>query len=260
MELKNILLEHQDAVVTMTINRPHVMNALDSATIADLNRAMQYCGEDDAVRVVILTGAGPKAFVAGADIGEFESLTVATGKAFAERGQGAFSRIERLGKPVIAAVNGYALGGGCELAMACTLRIASDRARFGQPEVNLGIMTGYGGSQRLPGLVGKGVALELLLTGRLVEAQEALAIGLVNRVVPAEALMSECQSLASQLATKPPLSLRYTMEAANRGPDMGFDAAQTLEATLFGLLMATQDKREGTAAFVEKRAPTFSGR
>jgi enoyl-CoA hydratase len=246
-------------VATITINRPSALNALNTPTTDDLLRAIEALGADVSVRVVIITGAGEKSFVAGADIKELADLTPARGQTHARRGQQVFDAIEQLGKPVIAAVNGFALGGGCELAMACTLRIAADTARFGQPEINLGIIPGYGGTQRLPRLVGKGVALDLILTGRQVTASEALAMGLVNRVVPAAQLMSEARALASELAAKAPIAVRYILDAVNRGLEQDLAQGQVLEATLFGLVASTADMREGTRAFVEKRKPRFTG-
>jgi enoyl-CoA hydratase len=209
---------------------------------------------------VILTGAGEKSFVAGADINELAVQTPVTGREHARKGQRLFEQIERLGKPVIAAVNGFALGGGCELAMACTLRLAADTARFGQPEINLGIIPGYAGSQRLPRLVGRGRAQELLLTGDMITAEEAWRIGLVNRVVPAAQLMAEARTLARTLAAKAPIAMRYILDAVASGADMAAADAERYEATLFGLVSTTDDMREGTRAFLDKRKPTFTGR
>ncbi len=259
MSFDNLLLERDDAVAVITINRPAVLNALNAPTTDDLRRAVLELKHDAAVRVIIITGAGEKAFVAGADINELAVLKPAQGKEHAIRGQHVFDLIENMGKPVIAAINGFALGGGCELAMACTLRIAADTARFGQPEINLGIIPGYGGSQRLSRLVGKGVALDLMLTGRQVKADEALQIGLVNKVVPAAELMTEAKKLAGELASKAPLAMQYIIEAVNRGLEVSFDKGQFLEATLFGLVASTADMREGTRAFLEKRKAQFKG-
>jgi len=260
MSFENLLLERDGAVAVVTIKRPQVLNALNSPTVDELRRAVLDLKHDAAVRVVIITGVGEKAFVAGADINELVAQRATEGKEHALRGQHVFDLIENMGKPVIAAINGYALGGGCELAMACTLRVAADTARFGQPEINLGIIPGYGGTQRLSRLVGKGVALDLLLTGRQVMAAEALQIGLVNRVVPAAELMGEVKRLAGELSTKAPVAAQYIIEAVNRGLDVSLDTAQCLEATLFGLVASTDDKREGTAAFLEKRKADFKGR
>lgn len=260
MPFDNLLLEQDGPVAVVTVNRPKVLNALNAATIAELGRMFADLKADDSVRVVILTGAGEKSFVAGADIGELAANSASGAQAVALTGQGVFARIEQLGKPVIAAVNGFALGGGCELAMACTLRLAADSARFGQPEVNLGLIPGYAGTQRLPRLVGKGVALDLLLTGRMVKADEALAIGLVNRVVPGAELMTAARALAADLAGKPPRSLEYILTAVHRGIDLPLEAGTDLEASLFGVVSSTSDMREGTSAFLEKRSATFSGR
>jgi enoyl-CoA hydratase len=237
-----------------------VLNALNMATLHDLKRAMSELRQDDGVRAVVLTGAGDKAFVAGADIKELADLSPVAGKAYAAAGQHIFDLIERLGKPVIAAVNGYALGGGCELAMACTMRLASESAKFGQPEVKLGVIPGFAGTQRLPRLVGKGRAMELILTGATIDAVEAYRIGLVNRVVPATSLLNEAKALAQALAASAPVAIRCAMEAIDRGLDMAAADGCALEATLFGLVASTEDMREGTRAFVEKRKATFTGR
>jgi enoyl-CoA hydratase len=259
MAFDNLLVDHDGATAIITINRPKVLNALNAQTIDELRRAALDVRHNAAVHVVIVTGAGDKSFVAGADITELATQTAASAQDLALRGQHVFDLIENLGKPVIAAINGFALGGGCELAMACTLRVAADTARLGQPEVNLGLIPGYAGTQRLPRLVGKGVALELLLTGRQVKADEALRIGLVNRVVPAAELMNDVRSLAAELAKKPPLSLKYIIEGVNRGLEVSFDKGAFLEATLFGLAASTDDMREGTSAFLEKRQAAFKG-
>jgi enoyl-CoA hydratase len=259
MTFENLTLDRDGAVAVITINRPKVLNALNSQTIDELRRAVLDVKYDAAVRAVIVTGAGEKSFVAGADINELAVQSPAQGKEHARRGQHVFDLVENLGKPVIAAINGYALGGGCELALACTIRIAADTARLGQPEINLGIIPGYGGTQRLPRLVGKGVALDLLLTGRQITAQEGLGIGLVTRVVPAADLLTEAKRMAADLATKAPIAVQYIIEAVNRGLEQPFDKAEFLEATLFGLVASTRDMREGTAAFLEKRKPDFRG-
>jgi enoyl-CoA hydratase len=260
MAFENLTLERDGAVAILTINRPKVLNALNTPTVDDLRRAALEVKHDPAVRVVIITGAGDKAFVAGADINELAVQVPTQGKEHASRGQHVFDLIENMGKPVIAAINGFALGGGCELAMACTLRIAADTARLGQPEINLGIIPGYGGTQRLSRLVGKGIALEILLTGRQVKADEALQLGLVNRVVPAAELMTHVRALATELAAKAPLAMQYIIEAVNRGLESPLDKGQFLEATLFGVVASTEDMREGTRAFLEKRKPEFKGR
>lgn len=260
MSFENILVEREGAVTTITLNRPKVLNALNAQTLDELTTAFEAVAADAETRVVILTGAGDKSFVAGADINELAVQTPVGGRDHARRGQRLFDRIERLGKPVVAAVNGFALGGGCELAMACTMRIAADTARFGQPEINLGIIPGYAGSQRLPRLVGRGRAQELLLTGDMIGADEAHRIGLVNRVVPAPQLMDEVRKLAQTLATKAPVAVRYILDAVASGADMAFAEAEDHEATLFGLVSTTDDMREGTRAFLEKRKPTFTGK
>ena len=248
------------AVAIVTVNRPGVLNALSVATLDELRRAMHDLQRDDTVRVVILTGAGDKSFVAGADINELARQTPVTGRDLARSGQSVFELIETLGKPVIAAINGYALGGGCELAMACTIRLAAEHAKLGQPEINLGLIPGYGGTQRLPRLVGAGRALELMLTGAPITAAEAFRIGLVNRVLPAAEMMPAARALATQLAAQPPIAVRYILDAVHRGLQMSAVDGQVLEATLFGLVTATEDMREGTRAFVEKRKPAFTGR
>ena len=260
MAFDNLLLERDGAVATITINRPKVLNALNAPTLDDLRRAILELKADDGIRVVIITGAGDKSFVAGADINELAVQTPTSGREHGLTGQHVFDLIENLGKPVIAAINGYALGGGCELAMACTLRIAADTARLGQPEVALGIMPGYAGTQRLPRLVGKGKAMEMTLTGAPIPADDAQRIGLVNRVVPAGELMAEAKRLAGQLASNAPVAMRYIISAINKGVEMPFAEACQYEATLFGLVASTDDMREGTKAFLEKRKPTFTGR
>src|SRR5689334_14762386 len=257
MAFDNLLIERDAAVAIITINRPKVLNALDVATLDDLRRAVLEFKRDDGVRAIVLTGAGDKSFVAGADINEFTANSPASGRDQALAGQHVFDLIENLGKPVIAAINGYALGGGCELAMACTLRIAADTARFGQPEINLGLIPGFAGTQRLARLVGKTKAMELILTGNPIPASEALAIGLVNRVVPAANLMAEARALAAELAAKPAIAMRYAMEAIHSGLETPFVEACRLEATLFGMVTATDDMKEGTRAFLEKRKPEF---
>lgn len=259
MSFENLQIERDGAVTVIILNRPKVLNALNAQTLDELTAAFDAVAADSEVRAVILTGAGDKSFVAGADINELAVQTPVGGRDHARRGQRLFDRIERLGKPVIAAVNGFALGGGCELAMACTIRLASDTARFGQPEINLGIIPGYAGSQRLPRLVGRGRAQELLLTGDMISADEAFRIGLANRVVPAAQLMDEARTLAHTLAAKAPVAVRYILDAVASGADMAFAEAEDHEATLFGLVSTTDDMREGTRAFLEKRKPSFTG-
>src|SRR5687768_16282940 len=258
--LENLLVERDGAVATVTINRPKVLNALNAQTLDELRRTILVLKRDDGVRVVIITGAGERSFIAGADINELAVQTPVTGREHARSGQHILDLIEQMGKPVIAAINGFALGGGCELAMACTIRIASDTARLGQPEVNLGIIPGYAGTQRLARLIGRGRALELLLTGDHVTADEAHRLGLVNEVVPAAGLMDEARKLAAALASKAPVASRYILDAVNKGLDMAFADAQVFEATLFGLVSSTDDMREGTRAFLEKRKAEFKGK
>jgi enoyl-CoA hydratase len=260
MAFDNLLLERDGPIAMVTVNRPAVMNALNSQTIDELRRAFLELKADETIRTVILTGAGGKSFVAGADINELAVQTPAGGREHALRGQHVFDVIENLGKPVIAAVNGYALGGGCELAMACTLRLAADTAKLGQPEVALGLIPGYAGSQRLPRLVGKGKAMEMMLTGKPISAEDALSAGLVNRVVPAADLMTEARKLAGELSKGAPIAMRYIIDAVNKGAEMPFAEACRYEAALFGLVASTGDMREGTSAFLEKRQATFKGK
>jgi enoyl-CoA hydratase len=260
MTFDNLLFERDGAVAIVTFNRPKVLNALNAATMRDLESALDALASDAEVKAIVLTGTGEKAFVAGADINELAVLTPAQGKEHARLGQRILDRIEQLGKPVIAAINGFALGGGCELALACTMRIAADTARLGQPEINLGIIPGYGGSQRLPRLVGKGRALEILLTGDMIPAQRAYEIGLVNQVVPAAALMTAARTMAMTLASKAPLATRYIIEAVNQGLEMPLAQGQFLETALFGAIASTEDTKEGTTAFLEKRKAAWKGR
>jgi enoyl-CoA hydratase len=260
MSSDTLLLEREGAVAVATFNRPKVRNALNAEMFEALRQAMLAFRDDEQVRAIVVTGAGDKAFVAGADINELAVQTPDGARALARTGQRVFDLIEQLGKPVIAAINGYALGGGCELAMACTIRLASDTATIGQPEIALGLIPGYAGSQRLARLVGKGKAMELLLTGMPVSAAEAHRIGLVNRVVAASELMNEARTLAEQLAKNAPIATRYILDAVNRGLEMPLAEAEDYEATLFCLAAATDDMREGTRAFLEKRKPEFKGR
>jgi len=255
----SLLFELTDGVARVTVNRPDRLNALNAIVISEIGDAVTRIETDAAIRGVIVTGAGPKAFVAGADINELTDQGPTGGRNRAIAGQQVFRRLERCGKPVIAAVNGFALGGGCELAMACHLRVASENAKFGQPEVKLGIAPGYGGTVRLPRLVGKARALELLLTGDMIDAQEALRIGLVNRVVPPERLLPEAEGLLRAILANGPLAVRACLEATDIGLEMSVDQALLLEAGYFGLLSATDDMREGTRAFLEKRRPGFKG-
>ena len=260
MTYENILLEKKNAIAYVTINRPKVLNALSLATMEELGAAFLEIRDDSAIRVAILTGSGEKAFVAGADIGELAQQDPVFGKKFAHRGQAVLDLIENLGKPVIACVNGFALGGGCELALACTIRLASENAKLGQPEVKLGILPGYGGTQRLPRLVGKGLAMQMILAGEMITAQEAYRIGLVNEVVAAAELIPRAEAIAAKIIANAPLAVQYAMEAINRGMDMTLAEGQFVEAALFGVCCATEDKKEGTAAFLEKRAAEFKGR
>lgn len=248
------------AIATITIAREDKLNALDSATIGELLRAFLIARSDQDVRAVVLTGAGRKAFIAGADIAEMANLSPDAARRFAERGQQLTELIESMSKPVIAAVNGFALGGGCEIALSCHIRVASEGARFGQPEVKIGLLPGFGGSQRLPRLIGKGRALELLLTGGMIDAGEALRIGLVNKVVPAESLVETAMDIAEVIAANAPLAIEYCMAAVSSGLEMPLEEALRMEAALFGLCFASDDMREGTSAFLEKRPARFTGR
>ena len=260
MSYTNLLFEVKDAVALVTVNRPEKLNPLNRETVQSLRRCFDDIAADAAIKAVILTGAGEKSFVAGADINELEGLSAAQGRAWALEGQQAFAAIENLPKPVIAAINGYALGGGLELAMACHIRIASPNARLGQPEVKLGIVPGYGGTQRLPRLVGKGRALEMILTGEPVTAEEAYRIGLVNRVVAAEELLATAHQIAARILTNGPVAVALCLDAVHRGMEMPLQEALAWEAAQFGLSCATEDIREGTRAFLEKRKAQFPGR
>lgn len=260
MAYENLLYETRDGIGFITFNRPKVLNALNRKTMEELQDILTSARDDDSVRVLILTGAGEKSFVAGADIGELAVQTPVSGKETAAFGQGVLHLLETIGKPSIAAVNGFALGGGCEVALACSMRLASKTARLGQPEVKLGLMTGYGGSQRLTRLCGKGVAYELCLTGEMISAEEALRIGLVNHVYEPAELMAAAEALAKKIIANAPLSIKFTMEAIERGMEMPLAEGQYIETTLFGLLAATEDLREGTRAFLEKRPAQFRGK
>jgi enoyl-CoA hydratase len=282
MPLENVLYELKDSVAYITVNRPDKLNALNSRTMAELMDVFSLASVDPQVKAVILTGAGEKAFVAGADISEFAEMDPLGAKRFAERGQEIFNFIESMPKPVIAAVNGFALGGGCELAMACHIRIASENAKFGQPEVKLGLIPGYGGTQRLPRLVGKGRALEMILSGEMIDANEAYRIGLANRVVlyagykevdrdgvkkkipdmtaTKEALMEEVLKVVKSITAQSPLAVTFALEAVNRGLQLGLLEGQAMECNLFGLVSASDDFLEGTSAFLDKRSPMWSGK
>jgi enoyl-CoA hydratase len=260
MTYETLLYDFEDSIGTVTINRPEKLNALNQKVIDDLDACFMTVQRDPQVRAVILTGAGEKAFVAGADINELAIQPPLEGKETSTRGQRVLDSIENLGKPTIAAVNGYALGGGCELAMACTIRIASENVQFGQPEVKLGIIPGYAGTQRLARLVGKGRALEMILSGQPVTAQEAYRIGLVNHVVAAKDLTTAARILAKKILANAPLAVKFALEAVNRGAEMTHQDGQLLEAILFGLCCTTSDMKEGTRAFLEKRPAQFTGR
>jgi len=260
MTYENILLEKKNAIAYVTVNRPKVLNALNGATMEELGTAFLDIRSDASIRVAILTGAGEKAFVAGADIGELAKQDAVSGKEYAHRGQAVLDLIENLGKPVIACINGFALGGGCELALACTMRLASDNAKLGQPEVKLGILPGYGGTQRLPRLVGKGLAMQMVLGGEVITAAEAYRIGLVNEVTAAAELIPRAEAIAAKIIANAPLAVQYAMEAVNKGMEMTLASGLHLEASLFGLCCTTLDKAEGTAAFLEKRPASFKGR
>jgi enoyl-CoA hydratase len=260
MVFENLIYEKKDGIGWLTFNRPKVLNALNRKTVEELREALTEAKNDEGVRVVILTGAGEKAFVAGADIGELSQQTPVNGKEFSLFGQGVFHLLETMGKPSICAINGFALGGGCELALTCSIRIASKTARLGQPEVKLGILPGYGGSQRLARLCGKGVAHELCLTGEMINAEEAQRIGLVNHVYEPAELLPAAEAMAKKIIANGPLAVKFTMEAIERGVEMPLEEGLFLEATLFGVACATEDMREGTKAFLEKRPAQFKGK
>jgi enoyl-CoA hydratase len=257
---ENILVESRENIAVVALNRPKALNVLNRALLGELDSAIDAIAADPAIRAVILTGSGEKAFAAGADIQELAQLSAVEGEQLALRGQRIFSKLENLGKPVIAAINGFALGGGCELALACTIRIASETAKLGQPEVKLGLIPGYGGSQRMPRLVGKGAALKLLLTGDIITAAEALRIGLVEEVVPLADLLPRAEQIAQAIAAQAPLAIEKCLEAVHSGYDLPLDEALAHEAALFGLCCGTADKAEGTSAFLKKRVPQWQGR
>jgi len=258
--LENVLYEKKDGIAYVTLNRPKVLNALNQRTWQDLRAAFEDARDDATVRGVILTGAGDKAFIAGADISEIAHITAVDAERSSRYGQDVLTLVENLGKPVIAAINGFALGGGCETAMACTIRVASEHARFGQPEVSLGIIPGGGGTQRLPRLVGKGRALQIILSGAMITAQEAYRIGLVDEVVPATDLIPRAEAILKQIFANAPVAIRFSLEAVNRGLETSQAEGMALEASLFGLCAGTEDKDEGTQAFLQKRAAKFQGR
>jgi enoyl-CoA hydratase len=258
--LEVILYQKKGAIAYVTLNRPKVLNALNKKALSELRAVFEDARDDESVRGIILTGAGDKAFIAGADIGEMIRDTPAEAEEKTRYGQAVMDLIESLGKPVIAAVNGFALGGGCETAMACTIRLAAENAKFGQPEVKLGIIPGYGGTQRLPRLVGKGLALQLILSGEMISAQEAYRIGLVNEIVPAADLIDRAEAILKKIGANAPLAVKFSLEAVNKGLETSQGEGQLLEAAYFGLCAGTEDKKEGTSAFLDKRAPQFHGR
>ena len=260
LALQNVLYERKGAIVYITLNRPKVLNALNARTWEDLRTAFETARDDDEVRGVILTGAGDKAFIAGADINELAHFTGVEAEEASAGGQAVLTLVENLGKPVIAAINGFALGGGCETAMACTIRIAAETAKFGQPEVKLGVLPGGGGTQRLPRLIGKGRALQLILSGEIINAQEAYRMGLVNEVVPVANLIPRAEAILKQIFSNAPLAVKYSLEAVNKGLQTSQDEGLALEASFFGLCAGTEDKKEGTTAFLQKRAANFQGR
>jgi enoyl-CoA hydratase len=260
LKLENVLYDKRNGIAYVTVNRPKVLNALNTPTWADIRTAFEDARDDAAVHGVILTGAGNKAFIAGADISELKLATALDAERASRFGQEVLNLIENLGKPVIAAVNGFALGGGCEAAMACTIRIAVDTAKFGQPEVTLGLVPGGGGTQRLPRLVGKGRALQLILSAEMISAQETYRIGLVNEIVPAAELLTRAEAILRKIASNAPVAVKFALTAVNRGLETSQDDGLLLEASYFGLCAGTDDKKEGTSAFLEKRAPQFHGR
>lgn len=260
LKLENVLYETKDGIAYVTLNRPKVLNALNKATWQDLQTAFKEAHDDETVRGIILTGGGDKAFIAGADISELATASAVQAEESSSFGQDVLNFIENLGKPVIAAINGFALGGGCETAMACTIRLASEHAKFGQPEVKLGLIPGGGGTQRLPRLVGKGRALQLILSGGMINASEAYRIGLVNEVVPAADLIPRAEAILREIFANAPLAIKYSIEAVNKGMETSQAEGLALEASFFGLCAGTEDKHEGTRAFLEKRAPQFQGR
>jgi enoyl-CoA hydratase len=260
LSLENVLYEKKGPIAYVTVNRPKALNSLNQQTWMDLRTAFEEARDDAAARGVILTGSGDKSFIAGADIGELAHVTAVEAEGSSGFGQEVLSLIENLGKPVVAAVNGFALGGGCETAMACTIRVAAENAKFGQPEVKLGLIPGGGGTQRLPRLVGKGRALQIILTGEFITAQEAYRIGLVNEVVPAAELITRAEGILKQIFSNAPIAVKYSLEAVNKGLETSMAEGLSLEASYFGLCAGTEDKKEGTQAFLQKRAPQFQGR
>ncbi|HLG31803.1 MAG TPA: enoyl-CoA hydratase-related protein [Ignavibacteriaceae bacterium] len=260
MNYENILLKHRDSIAIITINRPDKLNALNINTISELEKVFTEVKDDSNVKVVIITGSGEKAFVAGADILELNKLDIQSGKVFAENGQHVYNIIEQYDKPVIAVVNGFALGGGCELVLACHIRLASDNAKFGQPEINLGIIPGYGGTQRLARLINSGLAMEYILTGDMIDAKEAMRIGLVNKVYPQAELMDKAIELAEKIASKGQQAVRFAMKAVKAVNQMNLSEGLSYEASLFALICGTDDAKEGTSAFLQKRKPGFKNK
>lgn len=260
MQFQTLISEIKDSIAVVTINRPDKMNALNSVVMNELKEVFTQLKDNDSVSVIILTGSGQKAFVAGADISELNKLNMIQGKEFSEKGQAVFNLIEQMNKPVIAAVNGFALGGGCELALSCHIRIASDNAKFGQPEVNLGIIPGYGGTQRLTRLINSGRAMEYILTGDMIDSAEALRIGLVNRVFSQAELLDKAFEMANKIASKAQQAIRLAVKAVNICDEVSAAEGQNYEASLFALCCGTEDVKEGTAAFLEKRKPAFKNR
>ncbi len=260
MNFGNILLKKEEGIGFITLNRPQNLNALDRAMVEEISAAIDLVAADDEIKVVVLTGAGDKAFVAGGDIGFMQELTALEARAFARFGQGVLRKMENLPKPIIAAINGFCLGGGCELAMACDFSIASDRAKFGQPEVGLGVTAGFGGTQRLPRLIGMNKARQLLYTGDTIDAQEAARIGLVNETVPHEDLMNHVISMARRIISKGQMAVRFTKAALNEGMQTDIDRGMIIESDIFGLCFSTEDQKEGMKAFLEKRKPQFKER
>src|SRR5580658_6453870 len=260
LKFENVVYDKKGAIGYVTLNRPKVMNALNKATINELHGVFEDARNDSAIRGVILTGAGEKAFAAGADIAEIANNTAVEAEEATRRGQALTDLIENLGKPVVAAVNGFALGGGCELAMACTIRIAAESAKFGQPEVKLGVMPGYGGTQRMPRLIGRGRALKLILSGEVIDASEAYRIGLVDELEPDAHVIERAETVLKKIIANAPLSVKYALEAVNKGLETSAAEGLLLEASLFAVCASTDDKREGTSAFLEKRSPNFRGK
>jgi len=258
--MENVLYEQRGGIAYVTVNRPKVLNALDRKTLAELREGFEAARDDAAIRGVILTGAGDKAFIVGADIREIAGADAVAATELTRNGQAVLDLIEGLGKPVVAAVNGFALGGGCETAMACTIRVAAEHARLGQPEVKLGVIPGFGGTQRMPRLVGKGAALRLILSGEPIGAQEAYRIGLVDEVVPGAELIAHAEAILEKIAGNAPLAIRFALEAVNKGLEGSQAEGLALESSLFAVCAATHDKQEGTSAFIEKRVPKFEGR